>query len=60
MGELTDDMLAVDAATSLAGGMPTTTSIAGRHRRKPVGGPMNLEEIRMNKNLLREIGQMKK
>jgi len=36
-----------------------TKTIAAR-RLKPVGGPMQIEEIRMNKGLLKEISKMKK
>lgn len=36
-----------------------TKAIAAR-RLKPVGGPMQIEEIRMNKGLLKEISKMKK
>ena len=37
------------------------TSVIGKAKRgKNIGGPMNLEEIRMNKGLLKEIAAMKK
>ena len=48
MGELVID----DEAGSAVGGV-TSTSVAGRLRKKPVGGPMNLEEIRLNRGLLK-------
>ena len=36
------------------------TSITKKRKRQQVGGPMNLEEQRMNKDILREISEMKK
>lgn len=46
MGEIVTD----DAASGVGAAV---TSIAGRGRRKAaVGGPMNLEEIRLNRGLL--------
>lgn len=47
MGEIV-----LDDAGSAVGGA-TVTSVAGRLKKKPVGGPMNLEEIRLNRGLLK-------
>ena len=42
-------------------GSNDASSITKRNRKKaPVGGPMNLEEQRMNKEILKEISNMKK
>lgn len=59
MGELVVDALqnpSVDGAKS-----GEFFSISSKIKRKnKVGGPMNAEEIRMNKELLKKISQMKK
>ena len=55
MGEL-----GIDDEAGSGGGGVTSTSVAGRLKKKPVGGPMNLEEIRLNRGLLKQISQMKK
>ena len=49
MGELVID----DEAGSAVGGVTSTSVAGGRLRKKPVGGPMNLEEIRLNRGLLK-------
>jgi len=58
MGELTQD------AESLGGVPSIPMSIGGKKRqgnsKAKLGGPMHLEEIRMNKNLLKEISKIKK
>ena len=36
------------------------SSISKKKKKPVIGGPMNLEEQRMNKDILREISQMKK
>lgn len=59
MGELTqDDVSAGGGTTSIP------MSIGGKRRhgnsKAKLGGPMHLEEIRMNKNLLKEISRIKK
>ena len=43
-----------------AQGSVDASSITKRRKRQAVGGPMNLEEQRMNKNILKEISQMKR
>ena len=53
-GELIDEDGSTQKATSVG-----TKNLAAR-RLKPVGGPMQIEEIRMNKGLLKEIAKMKK
>ena len=52
-GEIAD----FDAASAQA----LSSIVGGKSRKgKNIGGPMNLEEIRMNKGLLKEIAAMKK
>ena len=53
-GELIDEDGSTQKATSVG-----TKNLAAR-RLKPVGGPMQIEEIRINKGLLKEIAKMKK
>ena len=58
MGEFTSDEQSIGGATSIP------MSIGGKRRpgnsKAKLGGPMHLEEIRMNKNLLKEISKIKK
>ena len=59
MGEFVNDSLlnpSVDGAKS-----GEYYSISSKIKRKnKVGGPMNIEEIKMNKELLKKISEMKK
>merc|ERR1719313_3049172 len=48
-----------DGANSVYG-VGSHVSYAMKKRAKHIGGPMNQEEIRMNKELLKEIAKMKK
>ena len=55
MGELDND--ATGDTPSRAG----TKSVAIQNiKKKKLGGPMNIEELKMNKNLLRQINEAKK
>lgn len=46
---------------SMTGGRSSVFNAASKGRRgKAIGGPMNVEEIRMNKQLLKEMAMLKK
>ena len=66
MGEFPTDGrtdLSTGAVTKTKGGQSIVSSMAAIQRsnkKKLLGGPMNQEEIKMNRGLLKEISQLKK
>lgn len=61
MGELPDgDQTDLASLAQNGNGAPSVISISKRKRQGQIGGPMTSEELRLNKNLLKEISSMKK